>query len=663
MKPNEDRLIQLLTQLRSVPPRSKDAARQGRTQFLAQIESLPAPAARPAPKALRGPGAFAWLRLAGMRAVALLALAALLLSGTGVAYASQGALPNDALFPVKRFIEDLRLTLSSDDAADARLLLGFTQQRVDEMAGLVARQRFDDLAIPAEIYTDQLMQLVTIIVEYKQAGDPRAEDLLLALIAALDLQDSTLTSLLSSAPELEGSEVEGAASLTRSIATQQAPAPLPATAEFRGTLDSLSAGEAVVCGVSFSLAAGTEFEGIPQPGDPVKVDFAAGPSGFVASKVDVEGEPEECELRVEGPLALRGDLSGGQPWQVSGIDFFVDGSTDLRDDPLVGELVQLRAIPLSGGAFLATRIESDAAESRSEAEAEASEEADEPARLKDIEPDKAAQGQTLSIRIEAENSHFGPGTQLSFQPSSGIQVTSLSVLNPTTLVANLSIASNAALGDRQVIVSTQGEVAGGEKLRIEAPKAGDGDEDNSGSGGGDEDEGGQAELKDLQPDRGNRGQTLNVVIIGEDSHFSSSSKVSFGAGITVNSISVQSATRLTANITISSGAALGKRNVLVTTGSEVAGGEQFEVRSGSSGGGSATPTPDSDDDDDEAQEVRFTGVVQSISSGSWKVGGKTVKINSSTEIKDNPQVGDEVEVRALQQPDGSLVAEKIEKDD
>jgi type VI secretion system secreted protein VgrG len=62
-----------------------------------------------------------------------------------------------------------------------------------------------------------------------------------------------------------------------------------------------------------------------------------------------------------------------------------------------------------------------------------------------------------------------------------------------------------------------------------------------------------------------------------------------------------------------------------------------------------------------AEEIDFEGTLQSISGNIWTVGGQAVTVTGSTEIKDNPQVGDTVRVRALQQPDGSLIAERIEK--
>jgi uncharacterized protein DUF5666/uncharacterized protein DUF5667 len=67
---------------------------------------------------------------------------------------------------------------------------------------------------------------------------------------------------------------------------------------------------------------------------------------------------------------------------------------------------------------------------------------------------------------------------------------------------------------------------------------------------------------------------------------------------------------------------------------------------------SQTPAP---------QEVEFEATLQSINGNVWTVGGQAVTVTSSTEIKDNPQVGDLVRVRALQYADGSLIAERIEK--
>jgi len=97
---------------------------------------------------------------------------------------------------------------------------------------------------------------------------------------------------------------------------------------------------------------------------------------------------------------------------------------------------------------------------------------------------------------------------------------------------------------------------------------------------------------------------------------------------------------------------------------------------GSGGGGGSGPSPSNTPEPtrtpepthtseptatQHAEEIEFEGTLQSISGDVWTVGGQAVTVTGSTEIKDNPQVGDTVRVRALQQPDGSLIAERIEK--
>ena len=75
----------------------------------------------------------------------------------------------------------------------------------------------------------------------------------------------------------------------------------------------------------------------------------------------------------------------------------------------------------------------------------------------------------------------------------------------------------------------------------------------------------------VNPNRDQQGRTrLDVVITGQSTHFAAgTSAVSFGAGITVGTVTVTDATHLTAQISISMAAALGGRTVTVTTGSEV----------------------------------------------------------------------------------------------
>lgn len=62
----------------------------------------------------------------------------------------------------------------------------------------------------------------------------------------------------------------------------------------------------------------------------------------------------------------------------------------------------------------------------------------------------------------------------------------------------------------------------------------------------------------------------------------------------------------------------------------------------------------------EQVKLRFTGVIESIGSSSWVIGGKTVLVNDQTEVDGDLSVGDVVSVSYLIQPDGSWLAREIE---
>jgi hypothetical protein len=64
------------------------------------------------------------------------------------------------------------------------------------------------------------------------------------------------------------------------------------------------------------------------------------------------------------------------------------------------------------------------------------------------------------------------------------------------------------------------------------------------------------------------------------------------------------------------------------------------------------------DQDDE----HFTGVIESISATSWKIGGKSFTVNTATEIDDGLAVGVVARIEFIKMTDGSLLAAEIETD-
>ncbi len=100
------------------------------------------------------------------------ALAAVLLLGatTGAALAAQSALPTDALYPVKRGLEEIQLLLSPTRVGDAALLEAFAERRLQEVEALAAAGRQADLAAGLAEYEAGLARLLQV------AGEVPSED-------------------------------------------------------------------------------------------------------------------------------------------------------------------------------------------------------------------------------------------------------------------------------------------------------------------------------------------------------------------------------------------------------------------------------------------------------------------------------------------------------
>jgi len=168
-----------------------------------------------------------------------------------------------------------------------------------------------------------------------------------------------------------------------------------------------------------------------------------------------------------------------------------------------------------------------------------------PPLVTSVSPNSGAQGQSLPSVIISGNS-FQSGATCNF--GAGITVNSCTFNSATQLTANISISSTATVGSRNVSVtnpdSQSGTLTNGFSVTTGGPPP-------------------PPSVTSVNPSSGAQGQSLPSVIISGNS-FQSGATCSFGAGITVNSCTFNSATQLTASITISSTATLGTRNVTVT---------------------------------------------------------------------------------------------------
>jgi outer membrane protein assembly factor BamB len=159
-----------------------------------------------------------------------------------------------------------------------------------------------------------------------------------------------------------------------------------------------------------------------------------------------------------------------------------------------------------------------------------------------ITPAQGTPGQTLTVVLTGSNFFGRPSLAFS---GTGITVNSVAADNLTQLTASITIGNNCTPGLRDVTVSTGGGTAtltGG--FRVLTPPA--------------------TTVVSITPAQGTPGQTLTIVVTG--TNFYGSPTVSLGGtGITVNSITVNSLTQLTVNITIADSCAPGFSNVVVTT--------------------------------------------------------------------------------------------------
>lgn len=230
-----------------------------------------------------------------------------------------------------------------------------------------------------------------------------------------------------------------------------------------------------------------------------------------------------------------------------------------------------------------------------------------PQQLISATPSSGQVGQTLSVTILGSNTSFTSASTVSFGP--GVTVNSVAFNGPTSLTVNVSIASNAAAGPRDLTVTTGGVPLTGSGLFTVVALP--------------------AQITQIQPNSGEQGQSLLVTITGSNTNFSAQSTVSFGPGITVTSISATSATRLTANINIAAGATPGLRDVTVTTnGTPVPGANLFTVIARAPALTSISPSTATQG---QTLNVTLIGANTSFAQGSSQVSlGAGITINSVT---------------------------------
>lgn len=169
-----------------------------------------------------------------------------------------------------------------------------------------------------------------------------------------------------------------------------------------------------------------------------------------------------------------------------------------------------------------------------------------------VTPTNAPQSTTFNIQVDASNTNFIDGQSVLTFAGAGITVNSIAVSSPTRLIANLTIATDAALGFRDATVVTN---LGGESteeadgigvINVTPPPT-------------------TATILSATPALGGQGENLDVTISAAVVTFTDESVADFGVGVTVVANQLVGPTTLRATIQIASDATIGYRRVSVTT--------------------------------------------------------------------------------------------------
>jgi hypothetical protein len=172
-------LLELVGALRSVP------AAQSRPEFVADLrERLMVAAAtelKPAPAAARERDDVARLTVKPIRSrrerrIGLaLATVAVIGATTSMAVASQSAIPGDALYPLKRAIENTEAGFRRGDDAKGEAILGNASERLDEV-GKLSQKNDPDAALVTQTLHTFAQQFTdgsnALLSDYEQNGDP-----------------------------------------------------------------------------------------------------------------------------------------------------------------------------------------------------------------------------------------------------------------------------------------------------------------------------------------------------------------------------------------------------------------------------------------------------------------------------------------------------------
>jgi hypothetical protein len=241
-----------------------------------------------------------------------------------------------------------------------------------------------------------------------------------------------------------------------------------------------------------------------------------------------------------------------------------------------------------------------------------------------VTPTSGAQNGTLGITVTGQNTSFLTGVTTAYYSDSGcnpgtpagINVSNVTASSNTSATLSIAVSATAPTGYQTLCMATQGELVSYSNAFEVLP--------------------GNPTLNQVSVTgpapatgtSGQQGETVNVSILGQFTHWTQNTTITFGQGITVSSLNITSPSSATATLIIDGTAYIGGRTTTVTTGDEIVSGNFFSVTQSDAIITSINPTTAN-----QGQHIlmtitgNFTHWSQEITQFSVSGGGYDIKVN------------------------------------
>ena len=418
--------------------------------------------------------------------------------------------------------------------------------------------------------------------------------------------------------------------------------------KFSGAIESISGDTWTIGGRAFKVTATTQLDGGLAVGVPARVEFITMADGIMqATEIQTDMEDDKVKGAIE---SISGDT-----YVIAGMTFKTNSATRLDEGLRVGAIAAVEFVLMQDGTRLAVEIETVGDDDHFSGIIETMAGNEWTIGGKDFEVNAATRldgGLAVGVLAKVEFVTLADGHMVATEIETDdgmrfsgiieeIGATSWKIGGKTfTVTANTRIEQGLAVGQRVRV--RFGEQAGGVLLaaRIEADKSGSG----SGSNAGGSEITGQAEevfkgtVEAISP--------ASWTISGRT--FKLDAAIRLDVGLKVGDQVRVNFKKAADGSSIATRIRLPDDNSLLG-GSDDSGNDGADDSPGASSSSTST-----------AEDQSFTGAIESISAGTFVIGGQTFKTDATTVLDTGLVVGVQAKVEFVPQADGSKLAREIE---